>query len=80
MALQIFTQRFTPAAEIPTGAAAVTWRDAQETGQAGHEHTFHRSLAAAKAQYRRDSANHDFRANGWMLVTDAEREHGIMCW
>jgi len=77
MALQIFTQRFTPAAEIPAGAQAVTWRD---TRDGGHEHTFHRSGKAAKAQYRRDSSEHDFKANGWMLVTDIERQHGIMCW
>lgn len=80
MALQIFTHRFTPAAEIPAGAQAVTWRDSRETGEAEHEHTFHRSVKAAKAQYRKDSANLDFKANGWMAVTDTERQHGIMCW
>lgn len=77
MATKIYTQRFTPAAEIPENAVLVTWVD---TKDGGHEHVFHRTQRAARAAHKVNVARHDCKVQGWKLIEKSDREHGIMVW
>lgn len=73
----VYTQRFTPAAEIPEDAVLVTWIDKRD---GGHEHVFHRTQRAARARHTRDGHRTDVQGRGWKLIEKSDREHGIMVW
>lgn len=70
-------QRFVPAEQIPADAALVTWT---ETRGGIHEHKWHRTQRAARAQHTRDGRRDDLKERGWTLIQKSHREHGIMVW